>query len=263
MSCVAGTLAGMTSATPFIDDQRLLRLSGAHNVRDLGGYRSTFGGTVRWGRIYRAGRLDELTAADVEQLRAIDLSVIYDLRTDGERSLAPDVVPSVHVPLLAEELMRSATPPIGDREAGEAFLAEMTMAMLRGAGSQISAIVFTLADPSRMPMMFHCTAGKDRTGLVAALILELLGVGRDDVLDDYELSAVLHRPSDIRSMLEQFAGRGVPAEVAAGMMAAPRSVMRDVLRFVDAEYGGVERYLANQGGLDRGAVETIRNSLLV
>lgn len=254
----------MPLATPPLDERRLVRLSGAHNVRDLGGYRSSFGGTVRWGRVFRAGRLDELTAPDVEALRSLDLAVVYDLRTAEERSHAPDVVPTVHVPLLAEERMRAATPPAGgDRDAGERFLAEMTMAMLRNAGPQIGAIMFTLADPTRTPMMFHCTAGKDRTGLVAALILELLGVGRDDVLDDYELSAALHRPSDIRSMLDHVADRGIPPEVAAGMLAAPRGVMRGVLRDVDGEFGGVERYLAERGGLDRGAVDTIRNSLLV
>lgn len=244
-------------------DRRVVPLSGTRNARDLGGYASRFGGSVRWGRLYRSGRLDGLSAEDVAVLRSLELARVYDLRSARERESAPDDVASTHVPLL------SGGPPdperldrIVDHETGVAFLVEMNLTMLEQSAAELGSIVFSLADPGSTPVLFHCTAGKDRTGLVAALLLDLLGVARDDVLDDYELSALHDHSHEMLASFERFTGRGLPPEAAAGLLAAPRQVMASVLDTVADHYGGVERYLAERGAIDRGAVDTIRATLL-
>ena len=247
--------------TTFVS--RDIPLRGGRNIRDLGGYRSRFGGTVRWGRVIRSGRLDGLHGDDVATLRALDLAAVYDLRTSEEREAAPDTIPSVHVPLLAEErLVDLGLGDLDDRESGTRFLVDLNRRMLERAGPEIGAILFTLVDRADGSMLFHCTAGKDRTGLLAALVLDLLGVDRGDILDDYEWSGHQSRPADVRATLRRLTDHGVPIEAVAGLLAAPRSVMAAVLRTLDEEYGGVESYLAEHGGVDRGAVSAMRAALL-
>lgn len=244
-------------------DRRVLPLSGVRNARDLGGYASRFGGAVRWGRVYRSGRLDGLSPDDVAVLRSLDLSLVYDLRSARERDAAPDTVPSLHVPLIAEGSPDSfGLDRIVDHASGVDVLVEMNLALLERSGAEIGAILFSLADRTRTPMLFHCTAGKDRTGLVAALLLDVLGVDREDVLDDYERSALDHRPAELLASFERFSGWDIPPEALAGLLAAPREVMSSVLDTLDDRYGGAERYLSEHGAIDRGAIEMIRRLLL-
>lgn len=252
----------MTPATTLA--QRHVPMRSLRNVRDLGGYSSRFGGSVRWGRLYRGGRLDDLPAEDVDVLRSLGLGVVYDLRTAEERHLAPDSIPSVHVPLVAaERLDELPLHEVVDHDSGVQFLVDLNLRILANAGAEIGSIVFTLAAGDSGAMLFHCTAGKDRTGLLAALILEVLGVSRHDVLDDYELSASRQRPAEVRSALRRFTDRGVPPEAVAGLLAAPRSALSAVLDVLDRDYGGIERYLSEAGSIDRGAISAIRSSLLV
>lgn len=257
---LSGHDSSMTQATT---ESRHVPLRSGRNVRDLGGYESRFGGSVRWGRLYRGGRLDDLPDDDISTLRALGLAVVYDLRTIEERSEAPDSVPSVHVPLLAAPRLDDlGLDDMVDKEAGVQFLVDLNLRILDQAGPQIGSIMFTLADGTDESVLFHCTAGKDRTGLLAAIVLDLLGVSRNDVLTDYEMSANQHRPSDVRSALRRFTERGVPPEAVAGLLAAPRSVMEATLHILDTRYGGVDRYLAERGRVDRGAIASIRGSLL-
>ncbi len=245
---------------------RHIPLEGAHNVRDLGGYESCFGGTVRWGRLYRADRLDALTPADLETIAGLGLAAVYDLRTMEERTEFPDAVPSVHVPIFADLPARSNVADFGslvDHDGGVRFMTEMCSNMVRNASRQIGAILFTLADASRSPMMFHCTAGKDRTGIVAALLLETLGVDREVVLDDFELTEQFHRPELSAAVIERFVDRGFPAEAVTGLLRAPRSMMTAALEVLDDEFGGIDRYLIERGGLDADALVAIRRLLLV
>ena len=247
-------------------DVRRVSLVGAHNVRDLGGYPSRFGGSVRWARLYRADRLDALTAADVETLNGLGLVAIYDLRTVEERNDAPDVVASAHVPILVRVVTGLDAidfASIVGHDDGVRFMTEMVSDIVRYAGHEIGSIVYTLADPDRTPMMFHCSAGKDRTGVVAAMILETLGVDRDLVLDDFELTERYRRPETAAAAADHLLRRGLAPEAARGALGAPRSMMATALRVLDEEFGGIERYLTEHGGIDRSALDAIRRSLLV
>jgi protein-tyrosine phosphatase len=245
-------------------DRRHIPLEGARNVRDLGGHPSRFGGSVRWRRLFRADRLDELTPGDLDVIAGLGLTAIYDLRTIEERGDAPDALPSHHVPMLSRVLrdLPADLASIVDHDGGVRFLTEMCLGMLRHSGPEIGAIMFTLADPARTPMMFHCTAGKDRTGVLAALILEALGVDREVIVDDFELSARFHRPDGSSLGFRRLLDHGLAPEAAAGVLAAPRSVIETMLRSLDEDHGGIERYLTERGGVDRDALVAARASLL-
>ena len=246
--------------------RRHIPLEGAHNFRDLGGYPSVDGGWVRWGRLYRADRLDALTPADREVVAGLGLAAVYDLRTTEEREEAPDAIPSLHVPVLGGVVSKFSDldfASIIDHDHGVRFLTDLCIGMLRHAGREIGSIVFTLTDPARTPMLFHCTAGKDRTGVLSALILELLRVPREIVLDDFELTAQYHRPEATGHAVQRLIERGVAPEAASGLLGAPRSMMAATLEVLDTEFGGVDRYLAERGGVERDALEAIRASLIL
>ena len=243
---------------------RLVPLEGAHNVRDLGGYPSRFGGTVRWGRVFRGDGLDQLTAGDIRIIESIGVRAVYDLRTIEERETAPDAIRSHHVPVLSRVVTSFDDvdfTAIADHDDGVRFMTELLLGLLEHAGPEFGVIIHSLASPAGTPMLFHCTAGKDRTGLLAALVLELLGVPRDDVLDDFELTAHYHRATG-SSMLQRMLDRGVAPEAAAGVLGAPRSMMSDVLDVLDDRYGGIEQYLVERARVDRPAIEIIRSLLL-
>lgn len=238
---------------------------GVVNFRDLGGYTSTLGGMVRHGRIFRSDRLDRMTPADHERYRSLGIRTIYDLRRDEERRINPDPYPTEHVCIISS-LERHGYPKLGE-EPPDLDGADMLRLLYRGildhAGADIGRIFRGFADPDGVPALFHCTAGKDRTGMVAALLLEWLGVPRDTVLDDYELTNVYrHEPAE-RDTFERLVAEGMAPEAAAGLLAAPRWAMAETLAELDQDFGGIEEFLRRRAGLDDRVLGTLRDTLLV
>jgi protein-tyrosine phosphatase len=179
----------MTDA--LTDPTRKLPLSGCVNFRDLGGYPTTDGRRVRWRRLFRADGLTRLDAEDCARLVELGLTTVIDLRTVGElegRGRFPDDVVPVdyhHLPLT------DVLPPPEDLERYREpdFVTARYRQMFTEGSSSITRAVHVLAAPNALPAVFHCSAGKDRTGVVAALVLGFLGVPRDVIVEDYALSA--------------------------------------------------------------------------
>ena len=175
---------------------RHIHLERASNVRDLGGYATRFGRTVRWGRLYRAGELAKITDVDIATLEALDLRLIYDLRTSIERERRPARSWGLQIRRLARDyrhsgadlpaLAAAATPTAADMRDG-------MLALYRALPfDQADAFksIFQAAAAGELPLLFNCAGGKDRTGALAALMLDLLGVARADIMADYLLSNV-------------------------------------------------------------------------
>lgn len=178
------------SAAPKPGRDRLVPLAGAMNFRDPGGCRTADGRTVRWGCVYRSDGLDQLTDADVELLAGRDIRLVCDLRNDREVTEAPSRLPD------HPDLRRRRFPIGGDtgetasilelilagdiREFGAKAMADLYIGVLEAAAGTFAEVVRLAADPANHPMVFHCTAGKDRTGVAAALLLGALGVGDED-----------------------------------------------------------------------------------
>ena len=201
---------------------RRVPFEGAHNVRDVGGYPTAGGGRVRRGRVYRSDALFPLTANDLVAFDALGIRTVFDLRGDEERRAEPNPMPSRHCPLgvglSADQRPDPAT--LRTIEDGERWLHIEYQHRLATGGRSIGRLLQGLCEPDGLPALFHCVGGKDRTGLVAAVLLSWLGVDRDTVLDDYELSAQLRTLATEQPFFDVLVGRGMTADAATGFLGA-------------------------------------------
>jgi protein tyrosine/serine phosphatase len=166
---------------------RHIALEGAVNFRDLGGYSTDEGRRTRWRVLFRADGLSELTEPDIAVLREIGIRTVIDLRSGDEVEQSRfDVeahpVTFHHFPFV------ETLPDLEEFERTPGFFPAKYVQMVEEAGTQIVAALTALAEPGALPAVFHCTAGKDRTGVLSALVLSLLGVPEETVVADYALS---------------------------------------------------------------------------
>ena len=124
-------------------------------------------------------------------------------------------------------------------------------------------LLSALAEPGALPALFHCTAGKDRTGVAAALLLLVLGVDLETVLDDYELSTEYRGRKRMADLAPALAGVGVDVEAVRALLSARRPVMEATLAHVLGEFSTVERYLTGPAGMELATVAMLRDLLLV
>jgi protein-tyrosine phosphatase len=256
--------------------ERAVPFSGATNFRDLGGYPTGDGHTTRWGVVYRSDGLHRLTPDDMARYRRLGIRTVYDLRGDAERSRYPDPFDSVHLPLLADSPAGTDAGPVPDLPPGrnrhetgplpglaadgERLLRDLYRGMLAGSAPLIGRLLVGLAEPGALPAVFHCTGGKDRTGITAAVLLELLGVDRETVLDDYELTARFRRREHQEESYRGLVAMGLRPEAAAAVLGAPRWVMADALDAID-QLGGAEAYVTSRAGVPAEAVGRLRTAL--
>lgn len=177
------------------ENTRLLAFKGAHNFRDMGGYPALDGRTTAWGRLYRSGTMVELSDEDHELLDELKLRLICDLRSTRERSVKPSRLPEKReFEIWAREHRTSAADvveAIQSPEAHDGLGVELMRELYRELPyeqSESYAVLFERIAQGDLPLVFHCTAGKDRTGVAAALLLDLLGVPREVIVEDYVLT---------------------------------------------------------------------------
>jgi protein-tyrosine phosphatase len=245
--------------------ERNLGFAGAYNFRDLGGYPTAGGARTRWGRVFRSDTL-ALKESDFEVFDCLGIRVVYDLRSDLERATTPNRLPPGDrlvecIPLASEEAVRPAIE--AGLKDGEAFLADLYLSMLEHCAEDFGRILTGLADDSKLPAVFHCAAGKDRTGVVAAVLLSVLGVDEEVVLDDYELTSLYRTPEMVASSLDRLSADSIiSAEAVAGILRTPRWAMRSALVEVSRRHGGIVGYATGPGRVDAQVVETLRENLL-
>lgn len=227
-----------------------------YNARDLGGLRSTEGRAVRTGALIRSDRLDRLTGAGVAAVRAYGVSRIVDLRSAAEVSRHPGPFAADpvyrHVPFIDEQadLRR-------DRIA-EATLVATYLGGLRRNRARIGAGLAAVIGAPPGGVLVHCAAGKDRTGILVALVLHAIGVPDEAIAEEYALTAEL--------MAGCFAAElaGVDETRRAALIevqsARPETILA-VLSFVRDRYGGTQRYLAG-AGVSAPRLATLRDRLL-
>ncbi len=239
--------------------ERLISLEGAVNFRDLGGYPAAAGTRTRWRTLFRADGLGELTGPDLEVVRALGIRTVIDLRSGdelerGRFDVDAHPVAFHHFPFI-EQL-----PDAAEFERRPGLLGAQYLEMVTGAGSQILGALEALAEPGALPAVFHCTAGKDRTGVLSAIVLSLLGVDEPTVVADYALSgeAMLRlRAKLVRKYPE---GRDAIENMGEVFSAEPAQ-MEQLLDHVRSEHGSVEAYVAGLGA-GPGTVERLRATLL-
>lgn len=183
-TALADPATAITETTAF---DRSLNLQGVQNARDVGGYRTIDGHSVRTGLVYRTGQLNNATPDDLSELSRRNVAVVDDLRTAIERTIAPDRVPAGATQHWDDVIGQAppqvaATALIGGDSLYRAFITAP------GANAAVGSVLRDIIDAKDAAVLFHCTAGKDRTGWTAAVLLTLLGVDRDTVTQDYLLS---------------------------------------------------------------------------
>ena len=238
--------------------QRLLPLQGGQNFRDLGGYRTVSGRTVRWGMLYRSGSMHFLTPADYEYLGKLGIRTVCDFRDTRERSTEPVAWPAGKAPrVLANDYVidsggigKTAPGRTPTAQDARASMAALYPGLLTQFNSQYRRMFGELL-AGRTPLAFNCTAGKDRTGVAAALLLTALGVPRQTVIDDYLLTNRYFDPSKVVRTDDQASAqwRKLPPEVLKAYMAADRTYIEAVFRTMDRHRGGVSGYLRDELGL--------------
>ena len=228
--------------------ERSLGFAGASNFRDLGGYAGTGGLPVRWRRLFRSDHLAALTPQDAAALRALDVARAFDFRGMAERAAVPYELPGVAQHALPIE------PTVVQRlkdllDAGQAVSPTHTVELMQHTyrafvhdnAARFGTLFAHLLD-SDAPLVFHCTAGKDRTGFAAALILLALGVPRELVMQDYLLTNDYYR-------MPVFEQARVPPEVLNVLWRVQAEFLDAALHAVEQDYGGVDSYLSRELGV--------------
>lgn len=254
---------------------RAVPLAGAPNFRDLGGYPAGAGRRVRWGRVYRSGALAGLNDADLALLAALDLRLVCDLRSADEIEQNPDRLPAgsalayVNLPVVnadggaaRRQRLRAL---LFDRSLLRTMMLEFyTATVLDGSAGLFRAVFERLADPDNLPAVIHCTAGKDRAGLVSALLLLALGVPEDIVIADYSQSNryYAHFEQLTSGSARLLRALGVRPRDLYPLLVADPDYLRAALAHLRARYGSVEAYLRQQAGVDGALLDRLRANLL-
>ena len=243
--------------------ERRVPFSGITNLRDLGGYPTATGGVTRWGTVFRADALHKLTADDLGAFHELGVTTVFDLRNDAERAEFPGPVPSLHVSIVGRprDVEPPPPPPEMTTRDGEALLRDIYVGALTHSATEIGTIVRGLADSTRTPAVFQCHGGKDRTGLVAAVLLLALGVGRDTVLDDYEATSRYRRPEHQQDSLANMLRGGISPEAAAAVLGTPRWAMAEAVDRLLDRPGGVDGFLTGPAGVERHELDALRDHL--
>ncbi len=242
---------------------RTLEFEGCVNFRDLGGYRTSDGRMVAWRRLFRADGLNKLTAADRSQMIDLGLSTVIDLRTLDEAeqrgSFPVDEVPVRYVALPLTDVL-PATEELPDwKEA--AYVASRYGAMVSEGGPVLTQAIDVLASADALPAVMHCSAGKDRTGVLSALVLAFLGVPDETIIEDYALSAAAMERLLERLMAEYPEAADQVAKYAPAILHVVPETMEQFLAALLLEYGTYDA-LARALGVST-AMDHLRHTLLV
>lgn len=238
----------MTISAPRLT--RDLALEGLTNARDLGGHRGRAGQAVRWRRVLRADGLERATVADRAALAALGLRTVIDLRTVTEYGATDHpyendpLVAYYRFPVLARTWDEDGLHPDGDPAD---FLAARYLDLLDRGAPAMAAALDVLGDPAAHPVLVHGTAGKDRTGVVVAVLLAMLGVADDAIAEDYARSGPAVAERARRWAATDPTTGTAPTTSHTGILAAPPEAMTTFLREVRHRHGTMVGYVRGIG----------------
>jgi protein-tyrosine phosphatase len=252
---------------PMTIAERILPLEGGRNFRDLGGYATNDGRRVRWGRLFRSGSMASLTESDYRYLGQLGIRTVCDFRSNSERNVEPTLwkaTPVAEIVTWDYDMASQAGEFVKLIRAG--ITAERMNAVMAGfygnlpyEYSERYRRMFAELVAGSVPLAFNCSAGKDRTGVAAALILSALGVPRDVVIEDYMLSNVYLPPE---SGAKAVAAMGMPMEIAKLLGGVERSWIETTLATLEKQDGSIESYLDRRLGVGPTEIARLRSLYL-
>ena len=251
-----------------LSSERVIHLKGTTNTRDVGGYQTSDLATLRPGQIIRSDKLSRLTAKDFQKLEGMGLKTVIDLRTQKEHDQSPTVWKGNNPPQFFHF-------PVGDanndwftaqrkmmkrnRFTEEQSLEHMTegyrMILEEGTASY-QKLMEVVLDESNWPVLIHCNAGKDRSGVGVALILEALGVDREIIMEEYLLTNEVSRIEDKAAFLSKESknssrgnkfSKGTPPSAWLPIVGVAAQMLETFYESVDEKYGSMDAYLTELG----------------
>ena len=252
--------------------QRRLTFAKVKNFRDLGGYPTADGRTVRWGVLYRSDSLHKLTESDLKKISSLNLSRVFDFRSENEAKHEPDRLPEgiklVHLPMLDASTkvwheqrddmvknMKSINPAD--------FMLATNSELATKFTPEYKSFYQELLASNGSPILFHCAAGKDRTGFAAASLLRILGVPNDVIMQDYLLTNryLLNAYQWNLFLAGIIKGRKF-ADGIRGFMKADKGYLTAAFTALETEHGSFENYVRDGLGLTEHDVERLKKYYL-
>ena len=264
---------------PEIKPGLSLGIASIPNLRDMGGYKTASGATIARGLLYRSNQLLNISSEDMLLLAQLNLKSDFDLRTEKERGDYPDELPAsvnnVWLDVLADdpnsgpanliELLRDplkANEELGDGKVEDLFmLAYCQFISLESAKSAFRELFLSLGDKNKLPALFHCTTGKDRTGWAAAAFLTLMGVPMDVVIEDYMRSNEYILPM-YTTLIQQFVDGGGVRSIPEAILGVKEEYLRAAFDEMQSKYGSIENYFSKALGITTTQQIAIKNLYL-
>ena len=264
---------------PVHAHHRVLPLEGGRNFRDLGGYETGDGRRVRWGRIFRSGAMAQLTPSDYGFLEGLGIRVVCDLRSAAERGDEPTRWQGDAPPRFVawDEPIDEAESPLHAALTAD----DRSQEVVRSAMARLYRVLpyayagryrrlFELLESGETPLVFHCSAGKDRAGVAAALLLTALGVPRETVIEDYAMS---DRVVDYMALIDAADPARISESSIAYLLQLPRELLAPILwsdplyivamfEELEANHGSAMAFLNDQLGVGEQAILSLRDQCL-
>ena len=258
-----------------LEHGREIHLEGTSNTRDIGGYQTSDGRTLRWGQISRSENLSRLTASDFQKLEEMGLKTVIDLRTDREHKQSPTV-------WLGDNPPRFFHFPVGDAH-NDWFNAQRKL-MKRNRFTEAKSLehmvegyrmiaevgppsyqklMDVVLDQSNWPVLIHCNAGKDRAGIAVTLILEAMGVDRETIMEEFLLTNEISRTKEKAIFLSKernTSGRSPSAKAWFPIVGVQAEMLEAFYASVDEQYGSIDAFLT-EIGVDQDARNALAASL--
>ena len=244
------------------EDYRKLPFTGAHNFRDLGGYKTEDGRALKWGKIYRSDDLHLLTDEDLKYLSRLNIKSVVDFRSDEERESEPDRLnPDMTQVLLPikfqpeelddetlKNLMKNLT--FGTLDSSN-LLRDFNIVIVKDFATEYKKFFRHVIENNAEPIVFHCTAGKDRAGFASAMILTVLGVPREKVIEDYLLTNTYVKDHVDSEMLEIELKTFFRADTdnLRKINLVEERYIQAAFDTIDSEWGGIDNYISGALGL--------------
>lgn len=261
------------------EHSRVLQFEGSRNFRDLGGYKTVDGKTVKWGKLYRSGVLHNLTEAGYGEIEQLGIETVVDFRSTQEREQEPTEWQAGEIEHLTwdyemgnweQEFAKVFAKPDFAREDFVRLMDKGYVGLVQQQTPHYRAMFEELLEDDK-PLLFHCTAGKDRTGIGAALILTALGVDRETVKQDYLLSnetlkdvEMLKLPEDAsekeKRMFAFFSQ--LPKEIRDVMAGVEASWLEAAFAEMERQHGSVEAYIEKELDVDGQELALLRTRYL-
>ncbi len=248
--------------------ERILPFDEINNFRDLGGYRTTDHRTLKWGRLFRSGHLGTPSQFDHDLLQDLGVKTIIDLRSPQERRKMPDTpfagVSNLHIPLFRSDPFMYRHIMFQRHKLGQRLEDVYTTWVIDGSAKELGCILQIVSDPDNLPLLFHCTAGKDRTGITAALLLLALGVSEKTAIADYTLSnaAADRFMADYQQPLSLVRFLGIKQEHFYPIIATPPQMMIFTINHIKRKYGSILTYLTSAAGVSQETLLMLQHTLL-